>query len=189
MALMSRLRVAWSGGSVTGPGLTTFYSSAGVSPADLPGAVLTFFNSVKGIVPIGVTWTVPSSGDVLNDATGELEGVWAESGGGAVSSTGGTAFAAGVGLRIKWVTGGIVAGRRVKGSTFLVPVHSTGLQSDGTWRPDEIDTMGAAAVALLAADPTLGIWSRPTPSRSGSFHPIVGVVTPDAVSWLRSRRT
>lgn len=188
MALMSRIRVVWSGTGVVGQGLTTFYSSDGLTPAALPGAVLSFFDDIKGIVPSGVTWTIPSSGDVLDDTDGEIQGGWAETGGGSVSSTGTAEFAQGVGLRIKWVTAGVVAGRRVRGSTFIVPVVTADLQSDGTFRVNEINIMGAAAVALLAADPTLGIWSRPTVARSGSFHPITSVVTPDAISWLRSRR-
>lgn len=187
MANISRIKVDWSGTAVTGAGLTTFYSND-VTPTALPGAVLTFFDDLKAIVPAGVTWTIPSSGDLLDEADGELQGGWTASGGGAVSSTGTAVHAQGVGLRIKWVTGGVVAGRRVRGSTFIVPVVTDNLQADGTFRTNEINVMGAAALALLAADPTLVIWSRPAPGRSGTSHLITSVATPDAISWLRSRR-
>lgn len=186
MANIERMRVTWTGAPVTGDGLSTFYFKSGTTA---PAAIKTFFTAVAPYVASGVSWEIPTSGDVIDETTGGLTGVWAAAGGGTVASSGNAEHAQGVGARLKWLTGGIVAGRRVVGSTFIVPVHRLMYDTDGTLAAGMVTAMFAAGSALVTATtPNLVIWSRPTPSRSGSSHPIVASVFPDKVSWLRSRR-
>lgn len=174
---------------MVGDGLSTFYwGSSGL--AGYPSAVLAFFNAIKALVPGGVTWTVPSSGDLIDDATGELHGTWSISGGGAVASTGISTYASGVGARVVWVTGAIRGGRRVRGSTFIVPLTTAQYDADGTIQSTAAATIKSAADAYLTSVGVNAlVWSRPRTGLAGSGVPIASTLVPDKVSWLRGRRT
>lgn len=187
MANIERVRVTWTGSPVTGPGLSTFYFKSGTAS---PGALVTFFTAVAPYISAGVTFTVPGFGDVLDESNGGLTGTWAAAGGGTVPSSGNAEHAQGVGARIQWRTGGIVARRRVVGSTFLVPVHRLMYDTDGTLAAGMVAAMAVAGANLIAAtSPNLVIWSRPKGTRLGTSHPVVASSFVDQVSWLRSRRT
>lgn len=189
MATLMRLRCTWGGTGITGPGLSTFYqtTAGSVGWAD---DVLTFFNVASVFYPSGLTLTVPSSGDEIDSATGALTGTWSEPGtGGTDTATGSGPWAAGVGMQVRWRTSGIVGGRRVVGSTFIVPIMAAFYDSAGTISNTDLATVQGRADALIAAHPNLVIWSRPTPTRAGTFNEIESATVPDRVSWLRSRRT
>lgn len=189
MAQIARCRVAWSGDIVTGPGLSTFYwDSAGL--AGYPAAVSTFFGAVKALFPAGVSWSIPSDGDVLEDTTGELVGTWSITGGSVVSSTGAGSFARGVGARVSWQTAEIRGGRRVRGTTFLAPLTTGSFDGTGAVSVTAANTIQTAAAAYLTD--TAGhavVWSRPRPTLAGDSVSITSALVPRSVSWLRSRRT
>ncbi len=186
---MERTQVVWSGDVVTGGGLTTFYSDEGIGTPVLANLV-TFFNAIKALFPGGITWTIPDGGDLIDEASGALTGTWSESGGGVVTSTGGTSpYVAGVGARAVWRTSAIRGGRRVRGSTFLLPLLTTQYDASGTIGPTALSTLENAAQTLLGSATSIGVWSRPRPGLSGALVPIDSVSVPDKVSWLRSRRT
>lgn len=186
---INRLRVEWSGNAVTGPGLTTFYGT-GFTAADMSAAVNDYWQAVAPLVPAGVTWTTPMGGDVIDETTGELTGTWGTGGSLQTTSSSAGDYAAGVGLRHTLQTAGIVGGRRVRGSFFLVPISATRFDTDGSIDNDSLTTIDAAAQALFTALNTEWVvWSRPTATRAGSASEVTGVTTPDRVSWLRSRRT
>lgn len=189
---IERIEVTWTG-NVTGDGISVFYAPAGTTTA--PAAIKAFFTTLAGWMPTGMAWDIPVTGDTIDDGTGELTGVWAHAGGGTVSSSGGTAARAqGVGMRIKWFTGGIVHGRRVQGSTFIVPLMTTAYETDGTLTSAVTGNAVSALNTLISATDTV-IWSRPfsgstgNPARAGSSHTVIAGTVPDKVSWLRSRRT
>ena len=194
---MNRIRVEWSGAPVTGPGLTTFYTSGGTTT--LPASVKTFFTAVKATFPAGITWTIPSAGDVIRVEDGQLTSAWTSSGGGTVTSGGtGTNWAYGAGGRIVWETAGIYRGHRVKGTTFMVPLvidyysAAAGVSSVAT------TNWTSAALALLAAE-SLVVYSRKVPTRTkpdgtvvpgtdGVITAIAGVLVPTKETSLKSRR-
>jgi hypothetical protein len=133
--------------------------------------------------------TVPNSGDTIDVATGDINGVWTGSGGGTVGFGGSGDFAQGVGARIKWNTAGIVAGRRVRGSTFMVPLVGGTFSASGALDSSFVTDLTAAATTFLAsASSTLEIFSRPKGTRVGTSHTVTSASVPNAVSWLRSRR-
>jgi len=186
---MQRLRVEWSGPAVVGSGISTFYGDEGAGSLD-PAEFVTFFDTIKNVIAPGVVWTVPNGGDQLNETTGELAGTWSGSGGGTVGSTGSGNFAVGVGARVAWGTGGIVNGRRVRGSTFLVPIAANSYDAQGTISSGSLSSIQTAADGLISGlTGALVIWSRPVPGRAGSMHEVLSAAAPDRVSWLRSRRT
>lgn len=189
MANIKRVRVTWSGSAVTGPGVSTFYFTAGATgfPADLQ----TFFQAIKTGMTTGVTISVPNTGDTIDETTGALSGVWTDSGGGTTTGTNNLLFVAGTGIRVKWVTGGIHNGRRVVGSTFLCPLVGAAFDTDGTPTATTVSNFSTAASALVSAvTPDMVVWSRPTPAapNSGESNAVLAAVVPDATSWLRSRR-
>jgi len=194
---MWRLRVVWSGSGVVGPGLSTFYA-LDTSPG-FPAAVRAFYEAVKSGFPTSVTITVPNGGDVIDASTGVLTGTWTDGTAPApVVGTGVGTYAAGVGAQVRWRTLGVVAGRRVVGSTFLVPQVGPIFDSDGTITPATRTVIQNAANAYVTAAPWGVIWSRPyagdttpghvRPARAGSSHILSGATVPDRPSWLVSRR-
>lgn len=187
MPTLQRMRVEWSGTGVVGPSVTTLYFAdlSTTAPAD----VVTLLSAWPLAMPTGLTATVPSSGDTIDAATGEINGTWAIAGGGLVGYGGNGDFALGVGARIKWNTAGIVGGRRVRGSTFLVPLLGSVYSSTGTLDSSLVTTVESAITTFLAsASSTLEVYSRPTATRAGVSSTVTSGSLPNAVSWLRSRR-
>lgn len=184
---MDRLRVAWSGTGLVGPGLTTFYF-AGASAN--PGAVKTFFTSIAAMCYSGITWTIPNSGDVIDSETGNLTGAWSGSGGGTVTGSGATAYVQGAGLRVRWDTAGIFRGRRVRGSTYITSLVTGTFDASGVPQASTRSTLQTAASALVtAAGGNLVVWSRPVGGTAGEANAVTSASVPAALSWLRTRRT
>lgn len=165
----------------------TLYASSPFT--GLPAATKTWLDTLKANFSNTLTFTIPNTGDRIDQATGNLTGSWTDTGGGTVTGTNTGAFQVGSGFRIKWTTGGIVGGRRVRGTTFMVP--SAGLCFDVNGR------LGAATVSavttatntfLTTMGSSLVIWSRPTASRAGQASPVTGFSVPTSATQLRSRR-
>lgn len=190
MAQIQRMRVPWTGDVVTGGGLSTFYFTDTSTPSAMTGAVNSFFTAIRTLFPTGIAWGIPSFGDIINDGDGQLVGTWAGGTASSVASSGGAnAYAAGVGCRVTWPTNSIFRGRRVKGSTFLVPLITTTYETNGTIGPTPLSTIGTAAAAFQATPSSIPVvWSRPGPGFAGQSALVVGSSVPDKVSWLRSRR-
>jgi len=188
MANLARVRVGWSGSPVTGEGVSTFYfaeAHTGFS-ADL----VAWFTQLAVVVPTVVTFTVPSAGDLIDVATGELSGTWSGEAGGTVNSSSAQAYAAGVGMRVQWLTSGIRNGRRVKGSTFVVPITSNLYALDGSIADATIAAQTTGLNAFLTASlPNMVIYSRPSDTAAGQANTVIDGDIVDRVSWLRSRRT
>jgi hypothetical protein len=198
MANLQRVRVAWTGTPVPGGGLSTFFFSAGATPSTFTGLLAAFFNQFDDILPPGITWAIPSSGDIIQDTDGALVGAW--SGGSAAnintSGSGATAYAQGVGARMTFATASIHNRRRVRGSLFICPLLNTCYQIDGTIDTVELTQLRTAAASLVGDVSAPVIWSRPKKNKEtgaieveGSNSAITGSNVPDTVSWLRSRRT
>lgn len=187
MPNLARLRVDLSGAGVVGASVLTLYGTT--SGSGLPAATLSWLNALKANFPNDVTFTVPPGGDLIDDATGNLTGSWSDGGGGSVTGTDAGAFQMGSGFRVKWVTGGVVAGRRVRGTTFFVPAASLAFDTSGRLGSATIAAINTANSAFLSAvSPNLVIWSRPVPGRAGSSHAVTAATVPSTPTQLRSRR-
>ena len=185
MALLNRVQVAWAGG-ITGPGVSTFFVQGTLS--DVSGFV-TFFDAIKAMVPNDVGWTIPGTGDTIDSADGSLTGAWSASGGGSVAATGTGSYAAPAGALVTWRTSSVIAGRRLQGRTFIVPIVVGQYEDNGTLATAAVSTLTTAATGLLTNVPDLTIWHRPPNGTSGGG---LGLVTSsivrDRVVTLRSRR-
>ena len=185
MTDIRRYRVDWSG--LTGlPGYSTFYCGSAIT---LGSELSTFFNAIKNQFPAPLTFTIPNSGDLIDDATGELTGAWSGSGGTAPASSSSGAYMAGTGAYIQWNTGSIVNGRRLKGRTFLCPLKSDNADSSGNISSAAHAVLDPALATLVAAGKVM-VWHRPTsPGGSDSVAIVAGSASiAPSVTSLRSRR-
>jgi hypothetical protein len=195
MTSLNRVLITWSGPQVVGGGVTVLHYAGDVGAPPIAG-IKSAFSSAAKLIPGGVTLTIPGSGDVINDANGELTGVWSATGGGTVAGTGSAQCAAGVGAVISWQTGLIWHGRKVRGRTFIVPIAfkdpgsgDEAFDNDGTFGSATLVKIQTLANNLQATGP-LAVWSRPTSkgASDGSSGGVVSNRVPDRVSTLRSRR-
>jgi hypothetical protein len=138
-----------------------------------------------------VTWSIPNSGDIINDANGALEGVWTGGTAAQVTGTGASLYAQGVGYRIVWNTNGIRGSRRVRGSSFMCPMDSAMLDAAGTLGSTQIAAIVTAATSVISNSPDeLRVWSKPHKGLAdGTSHVVTSASVPDQISWLRTRRT
>lgn len=185
MVNLQKVVVEWTGFQGA-PGYNVFYrGDANVITSNLR----TFYDSVKGLLPAGVSVTVPNAGDLVDSATGELSGAWTTAINLTVTGTSAAVYAAPCGAICKWFTASIVNGRRLRGKTFLVPLTSAAYQSDGSILTTALTTLKTAADALVTAEAAnLGVWHRPVAGAGGSWSPTTAATVPDRVSILRSRR-
>lgn len=185
---IQRLRCEWGGPGVEGPGLTTFYAEND-GTVGISGAAAGLFSALTSRIPNGTTIFVPNGGDVLDEATGQLVGTWGVGTGTTITGTGTGSWAQGVGARIVWETGVVRAGRRVRGSTFLVPLVASAYDSNGTIASAALGDINSGISSFMAAILARArVWSRPRPGLAGAGVVVTGGVAPDKVSWLRSRR-
>lgn len=181
------------------PGYAAHYFSTSVTDMT---ALKTFWTSLVNYFAAGTTFTLPSSGDIINETDGKITGGWSGSGGGTAGS-GGTAanYSGSSGAVVEWQSNAIVNGRRPLGKTYVVPLKSTYYDTQGSLDITTCVTpITTAATTLLAAyTDGLKVWSRPyTPPTDGKPHPAARVGSygtaiaarvPDLAVTMRSRRT
>ena len=161
-----------------------FLDAAAAQPA-----VLAFVETWADAAPDDVTFRVPDTGDKINEETGDLTGVWVGGVDGGYVGQSPDPFIAGTGMRVRWLTGGIVRSRRVSGSTYLVPVAAGIFTTAGVPSTTWVDNFLTAANTLIASTPgNMVIWSRPIAGAGGSDHPVVSATVPVQSSYLTSRR-
>lgn len=188
MPNLARVRTSWSGAPVVGPGVSTFYFDEAAS--GFVAAVSAFFVSLAARVPTGVLFTTLNTGDIVDEDTGALVGTWTDGVTGTAATSGSGVYASGVGCRGRWSTSGIKNGRRVRGSTFIVPLVGSAYQSDGTIDGTVWTSIRTSFDNLYTATAgNMYIWSRPVAGAGGQANLVIGDDLPDKVSWLRSRRT
>lgn len=194
MSTILRMRVEWQGPPVVGPGVSTHYFEDGGT--GIPPKVLALYTALKNYVPTGVIWTIPTQLDVITVETGVLAGAVTQAGGGTVASSGGAVdYKPGVGGRIRWSTGGIIRGRRVTGTTFVVPLTSQEYPS-GVVQGGTVTAINTALTAFLTAGGYVPcIYSKPKappggigPDSPGVRHLVTGATMSSKETWLRSRR-
>jgi len=185
MADLRVVKVIWNG--ATGlPGLSVFYSA---DPDDATASLGTWFTAIKGLFPTGMSWQIPSSGDKVDVATGQLTGGWTGGTAASIACNGSTTYAAGTGAFIRWGTGLIVGGRRLKGRTFLCPLTANQYDTDGTLLSASVTTINTATSTLVATN-KLVVWHRPSSvaAANGVASTTTSGAVADLTSSLKTRR-
>lgn len=197
-ALVHQYRALWdteSGGS----GFSVFHAAQGLSQAQAQAWATSirdmFFALTSTIIPADVTISFPGEVLELNTATGELAAVVAVTPPTTCVGSATGAYSAPSGGRIRWNTAGIVGGRRVAGTTFIVPLISSAYDDAGTLSASTMTTLSGASGTYLATQPGVPVvYSRPFEGadgiapRPGTEHVITSQGIPDRVAVLRSRR-
>lgn len=186
---LNRVVVSWAGPQIAGAAQTVLHFQASDSAAPNVAGLVTAFTTLAPAIPTGVTITVPGTGDQIEDTTGILEDVWTAPGGSTISCSGSASAAAGVGACVGWITGGIVAGRRLRGRTFVVPLTSTAYDTTGTITTPALGTITDFANQIIAAG-GFGVWHRPTApgAADGNSYGVLSARIRDKVAYLGTRR-
>lgn len=181
MSDLNKVVTTWSG-FPGGPAFTTMYFDGASAP---PLAALnTFWSTIKNLFPVTCTLQVAGSGVGINLGTGKPDGFWTGTAPAAVVGTGANAYAAPAGAMVEWKTGQFKNGREIRGKTFIVPIIIAAYQTDGSIADSNRDAITAAATALLAASPKIGVWSK----GAHQFATATSAKCLDKVVILRSRR-
>lgn len=191
---ITKIQPQWQGWAGA-PGVSTFYANGAVTDMS---PIKTFFEAIKGNLPNGVVIKYPATGDLYDEVSGVLTGATAFS---ALTDTTSSAtaqqYSSATGTHVRWVTAGIVAGRKVRGRTFLVPLTSVAFGVNGQISTVSQAQIASAAAALIAGFPALRVWSRPRPAKAGpppvaavdgTIHAVLQGVVPNFATVLRSRR-
>lgn len=173
---------------VIGGGVSTFYFEG--APTGVTAALEDLYSAWGSWLPTGGGVTIPNTGDTLDSGSGVLNGIWTDGTATGAGFSGSPEHAAGVGARVTWTTDGITNGRRVRGTTFIVPLIRSAYDTDGTLTDGAKNALQDAADTFFGAvGDIMRIWSRPVGGSGGSLSGVTGAIVPDTVSWLRSRRT
>lgn len=205
MTEMLRVRVVSSGFSGA-PGLNTFYfrpyednPSAELDDAtECTERVRAALSAAARLWPPTMSFAVSGTVDVLDSATGDVIKTFTAATPAVVAGNDDKLVGpGGVGIQIKFGTGGLVHGHKVKGRAFLVPI-SNQWGANGllvAFHQTTADNLAIALIARPALSPVAIVWSRPVkvatptvPIRAGSAHDITGSNAPSKPVVMRSRR-
>jgi len=192
---MVTMRITYRWGGFTGaPGYSNFHFEqdfhTGAEWDDTNVAIRAMFQAAVGLFPTGLTITPPTSADLFNTETGELQSTVPLAAPAVVAGSGSSIFAGPAGAVLTWNTGTVAAGRRVRGRTFLVPLSTAAYQSDGSLLPATVTTLQSAAATLVnntGGNPFV-VWKRPVGGAGGLNAPVTSYTVPDLVAVLKSRR-
>lgn len=200
--MVAIVRTEWSGTS-GGPGLTQMAVLGAAGGIWNPGgtqaavnAVRAFWASLTGQLPNELSLVVSPVIDDYDTVSGELVGSYtAGTSPAPVLGTSTATYAAGAGFKVTWNTGQIRNGRRVRGSTFVVPaaqvVYDTSGRIIGTTQTVVNNAAGTLLSALGSAGTSMAVWSRPrelpTP-RGGYATEVVTGTCSSKTAIMRGRR-
>lgn len=185
---LARVVVNWSGATVKGLAVNVLHFAADGGPPD-PAAIKLAYQQLVSVIPGAHKISVPNSGEIIEDTTGTLTGVWSGTGGGDVNSFDNPNAAAGVGACVSLQTGGIINGRRLRGRIFLVPFSTVAYDTDGTLTTAAYGKCTDFAAGIMGSGP-LAVWHRPTTTggSDGNSYGVVATKVRDRVAFLSSRR-
>lgn len=189
MTTLSRIRLNFGGAAVVGPSVSTFYTSGSATSA--VAALHTFYIAISNRLPDKLTWSFAGTGDLIDSNTGLITGSYTLTPPTAWAGSDTGLFVQGVGGRIAWQTATVANGRRVRGSTFVVPMATSSFAADGMLGVAAIAPVNTAISTLLTTMAgALQVFSRPGGTHAtGGNASITSGAMPRAVSTLRSRRT
>ena len=144
--------------------------------------------AIRSFMPSGVTWTFTGVADEF-DSDGTLIGSYTYTPPTQIVGSGTGAWAAGVGAVVGLVTAGIVAGRRVRGRHFVVPLVGSAYDSDGTIATAALTGLRTYGEAIRALGSGNLLVTAGFGTPGGSAHVVTNTVVNDKVAILRSRRS
>lgn len=189
----SQYRAFWSIPNA-GPAVSTFHAQATLSgdAQQFADRVRALFVAMASRIPDDVAITFDSEVTFMDSATGTLSTATAVTPPPIVAGSAAGGWASGSGARIVWLTGEIRNGRRVRGTTFFVPLSGDNYAASGRLSGSTVNALQAAADAYLSGMGADGIpvyvYSRPIPGRPGATSEVTAASVPETVATLRSRK-
>jgi len=186
--MVAQYRVFWdTAGGGRGFSILHFNEpESSVEAQNIAGVVGEVYTTWAATMPNNNVLTFDTEVLVMSDA-GELLNTFPVEPHAAVVGSSANEFARAAGARVDWATNDIVAGRRVRGRTFIVPIASSGFDAEGLLDDSTVNQLGVGALQLItdAEDtPAFVIWSR----THSSTHGVVGFSVPLRGAVLRGRR-
>lgn len=188
-----RYRALWSIPDA-GPSVSTFHflTANEAGRQGIVGRIQALFAAWTSVLPDDVTVSFDSEITEVDTASGELVAAFPVTPGTPVTGVNTGVWAAGAGFRVVWSTGDIRLGRRVRGSTFIVPVHAASFTNTGKPGPnssDDVVTAAQACVNGLSTDGTpMVVYSRPKPGLPGAVSLVDKASVSSVAATLRSRK-
>lgn len=159
-----------------------------------------FYTAITSRFNSSLDWTFPTTVDVFDEATGQLQSV--VSGTGAPTTESGSASASTLStatqMKLQTRSGVVQDGRELRGGVFLGPIAGAATDNDGminSTTQSLIATAGATLLSdLVAAGIFLVVWRRPRPAsapggaRAGSLALVQSISVWNKPAVLRSRR-
>lgn len=198
MASLAKVTINWTG--FTGaPGYTNLYfrnSTPGVINQTVVDNAIskthTWIQAWDDALPNTVTLTVDPTVDEINDTNGSLVAFWTGTPGSANVGGSTLTYSAVSGACVNWYTSTVRNGRRIRGRTFMVPIGSNGMDTNGTLNNTSRTAWITATGVLTAAsgDARLVVWGRPSApaATDGVSAEVTSFTIPDKVAYLSSRR-
>lgn len=197
MAGIFRVRAALSGWPSGGPGVMTHFFSD--SDPDMQGGAQVAADRVRDSLIAarnlffqGLTWAVSSQVDRIDLANGDVTATLGVTGSTGVGGSGTGWAPTPIAIMVRFETDLFIAGKRVRGRTFLSPIDVSMLEGDGTPSATGIAHANSFATAMEDSGATMidhVIWHRPaTGGNDGQVAVISNHIVPNKYAILRSRR-
>lgn len=189
---MLRVTTMWTG-ILGAPGYTNMFFDAFAEQdrQAVIDSVHSFWVGVNTWLPATARLRVSPEVAIVNHLSGEVDAFQQLTPPAEVQGIGQGAYSSATGAAITWLTGGVRAGRKVRGRTFIVPLAGTGaFEADGSLGTSAINGITNAAQTLLT-NRALVVWCRPTPGggmANGAKYEVTAQRVVDKPAVLRSRR-
>lgn len=146
--------------------------------------VLAYWAGLDGLMDNAITITVEGEVPHLSSSTGEIDDVFAVTGGTQQGDSSGLPMPYQTQGLITWSTGLFIGGRRLTGRSYVPGLTVDNLEADGTPSSGSISGMQAAGEILRDSDAGFVVWSR----THGVASAVLNVVAEDKWAFLASRR-
>lgn len=171
------------------PGLSVMYCKASGPVAAQRSYIHVMYDTVKARLDSLTTWTIRTTGKVIDDSTGTLVGFWdeptAKAGAGTLS---GSPVANAAQMLLRWRTTSIVNGRLLQGRTYVPGLSSTSTDG-GQVSAATIAAMQTAQAAFLSSmSGDFVVWHRPVGAAPGSSFSVSSGATWNELATQRRRR-
>lgn len=188
MALLDKVQTVWSGVAGTPYYSTMYFADTGsaTSAQDAVNAVQTFWSSIAANISNLLSWEVLGDVPIIDDSDGSLDGSWAVTNAIGAGTNAGQLLPRQANGIVRWETGVVVGGRRLRGHTF-VPGPTESLND-----APGVPVAGYAGALTINGNLLIGdagnelrVWSR----KNGTSLPATFALGLSYWATQRSRRT
>jgi len=145
---------------------------------------LTFWTNLKNVIDNSLLFTIEAEVAIVSEGTGQVTGIVGTAGGAVAGDDAGDPAPWATQGLIRWRTGTFIAGREVRGRTFIPGVteaRANGGVPDASYKSNCVTAINAL---IGSTNSTLVSWSR----KNGDSAPVIAGSPWEQFAVLRSRR-